>query len=494
MVFRPLDGIGNHRPCFHDEGPVAGLGKEQFPGGLAQGPIAKGMRRPVPETLRQFNHPDRRNMKVGVDPRIGAFQPDRPVAFIAPRGGAGGTDLVRVVPCEEFRGGDHRKGFLVVGRFAKKVVEEDRAFIPPVSVKFGIVRAKDDRLDAHDTAQVFNLLFPVEHEVGGVIRGPLSGQFGPVWLLVGGPASDAVVFQSGEFPHPIGLDVGADVVVLEIESAVAVEIPVFPVAGIALLGTPHLFTGFDVSAEGGRTRRGEDGGKDTVGRAGFGINQAVGVDDEPSDFGPLQMILQSGIVGALRQPDAPWVPSKAVPVIVSGDLNLGANRLREFPHQGKESMGRSTGDDFQYARVLKLSKCGYQVPMVAVTKKMTAVVQTVVIKARESVEGGVLFCPVQLFACQFELFFESVDITILKKGVAQHRAERGGHRHGEPEVDPVADESFHHVEKGKIGFRDGLIQPVFLEEFRIFRMADKRKMGVKDGGDVSLDHRRGFRD
>jgi hypothetical protein len=131
--------------------------------------------------------------------------------------------------------------------------------------------------------------------------------------------------------------------------------------------------------------------------------------------------------------------------------------------------------------------------MVAVTKKMKAVVETVVIKACERVEGGVIFCPVQFFARQFNLLFESVDITILKKGVAQHRTEWGGHRHGEPEVDPVADESFHHVEQGKIGFRDGLIQPIFLQEFRIFRVAYKRKMGVKDGGDVSLDHRRGLR-
>jgi len=132
--------------------------------------------------------------------------------------------------------------------------------------------------------------------------------------------------------------------------------------------------------------------------------------------------------------------------------------------------------------------------MVAITKKMKAVVETVVIKARERVEGGVIFCPVQFFACEFNLLFESVDITILKEGVAQHRTEGRGHRHGEPEVDPVADESFHHVEQGEIGFRDGLIQPVFLEKFRIFRVADKRKMGVQNGGNVSLDHRRGLRD
>jgi len=150
----------------------------------------------------------------------------------------------------------------------------------------------------------------------------------------------------------------------------------------------------------------------------------------------------------------------------------------------------STGDDFQDASVLKFSKCGNEVPMVAVTKKMTAVVETVVIKVCERVEGRVLFCPVQFFACQFKLLFESVDITILKEGVAQHRTEGRGHRHGKPEVDPVPNESFHHVEQGEIGFRDGLIQPVLLQKFGIFRVADKGKMGVQDGGDVSLDHRR----
>jgi hypothetical protein len=45
-------------------------------------------------------------------------------------------------------------------------------------------------------------------------------------------------------------------------------------------------------------------------------------------------------------------------VIVSGDLNLGPNRLWKILHQRKETVGGSAGDDFQGAGVLKLSKCG----------------------------------------------------------------------------------------------------------------------------------------
>jgi len=62
-----------------------------------------------------------------------------------------------------------------------------------------------------------------------------------------------MVLQAREFPHAVGLDVGADVVVIEVEAAVAVEVAVFAIPWVALLCAPDLFAGFDIASKGGWT-------------------------------------------------------------------------------------------------------------------------------------------------------------------------------------------------------------------------------------------------
>jgi len=89
-------------------------------------------------------------VEVGIDPRVRSFEPDRPVAFVPPRGGTGGAELVCVVPGEEFGWSDHAECFLVVGGLAKKRVQEQGAFVPPVPVQFGVVGANNDGFNSHD--------------------------------------------------------------------------------------------------------------------------------------------------------------------------------------------------------------------------------------------------------------------------------------------------------------------------------------------------------
>jgi len=143
----------------------------------------------------------------------------------------------------------------------------------------------------------------------------LASEVGSVWLFVLSATGDAVVFQAGELPDSVRLDVGADVVVIEIKAAISVEVAVLPVSGVTLLCTPNLFTGFDIATKGCRTSGGEDGGKDPVSGAGLGVEDSMCVHNEPADFGFLEVMFDSWVVGALWEPDPARVSAKAGMVI-----------------------------------------------------------------------------------------------------------------------------------------------------------------------------------
>ena len=51
--------------------------------------------------------------------------------------------------------------------------------------------------------------------------------------------------------------------------------------------------------------------------------------------------------------------------------------------------------------------------MVTITKEIAAVIKPVVIKAGEGLEGGIVLGAVEFLGREFDLFFESVDISIL---------------------------------------------------------------------------------
>ena len=86
VSFRARSGVFARGAGFHKEGPIAGLGEEEFACGLGKGAQEEwGVRRNV--FASNLRHAACRGVKVGVDPRIGFFQPDFPVAFVPPTGG-----------------------------------------------------------------------------------------------------------------------------------------------------------------------------------------------------------------------------------------------------------------------------------------------------------------------------------------------------------------------------------------------------------------------
>ena len=114
--------------------------------------------------------------------------------------------------------------------------------------------------------------------------------------------------------------------------------------------------------------------------------------------------------------------------------------------------------------------------------------KAIVIEAGERLKGRIVSCAVELFVGEFDLFFQTVNVAILKQGIPEHGAEGRGHRHREPEVNAIVDKALHHIEQGEIGFGDCLVKPILLEKLGIFGMPYEGKVGVEDGSYVSNGH------
>ena len=146
---------------------------------------------------------------------------------------------------------------------------------------------------------------------------------------------------------------------------------------------------------------------------GIGIQDSVCIDDEPANFRVLEVSFDSRIVGALWKPYSSRISTEAVSIILASDLDLGSNGLGKFPHEWEEPVGGAAGNNFQNSRILKFSKCLDEVAMVTITTEMAAVIESVVIKAGEGLEGGIVLGAVEFLRREFDLFFESVDVSVL---------------------------------------------------------------------------------
>ena len=72
------------------------------------------------------------------------------------------------------------------------------------------------------------------------------------------------------------------------------------------------------------------------------------------------------------------------------DLDLGADGLRKFAHEGKKSVGGATGNNFENASVLEFAESADEVTVVAVAKEDTAVVKALVVELGKGVESGIV--------------------------------------------------------------------------------------------------------
>ena len=218
------------------------------------------------------------------------------------------------------------------------------------------------------------------------------------------------------------------------------------------------------------------------------MHDGVGVDDEPADFGLLEEFVDAGGVGAFGEPDAAGVASEAFAVVVAGDHDLGADGLGVLGHEREVAVGGAAGDDFEFAGVLEFAEGGEEVAVVAVDEDVAAVFEAVEVEPGEFVKLVVALGAVDFLVGELDGAVEDADVAVLEEFVAQHGGQRRRDRHGEAEVAVVVDEAVHHVDERNVGFRDGLVEPVFFEELVVFRMPNEGEMGVEDEREVTLWH------
>src|SRR5437016_1626522 len=121
--------------------------------------------------------------------------------------------------------------------------------------------------------------------MGGMLAGGLDGGMAIIDLLGLRTARDAIVFDSGEATLLGRGQAGFHIRQIEIEADVAVEIAVARIAGVAFVTAPDLAGGVPVAAKGGNAFGGENGGENGVARLRAGVENAVGVSNEPTEVG-----------------------------------------------------------------------------------------------------------------------------------------------------------------------------------------------------------------
>src|SRR6266567_2946670 len=152
-------------------------------------------------------------------------------------------------------------------------------------------------------------------------------------------SSDPVVLDSGIDSNAALVEVGPDVVEVQVVTDVAVELTVIEIAGIAGDRAPDLARGVRVAPERRHTGRATDGGVDAVSRPLIGPRDTVGFQDRVVDTVLPQDAVNSGIKTALRQPEASRAAAEDLPVMFHAHANLGPHGGWVYGEQGKISVG-----------------------------------------------------------------------------------------------------------------------------------------------------------
>ena len=99
--------------------------------------------------------------------------------------------------------------------------------------EFSIVRCHNYGLAIHDRSQIFNLFFPVKHKIFCVELGFSICPFGNVDLFMIVLACDAKVLKAGVHSNAVSMNIGLDIIKVQIVGDVTIEFPVIIIPWIA---------------------------------------------------------------------------------------------------------------------------------------------------------------------------------------------------------------------------------------------------------------------
>ena len=294
----------------------------------------------------------------------------------------------------------------------------------------------DDRLALHLGGHRDRLAPEMVEEVVGMKEDLALGKGAVIGLLVLVVSGDGLVLVAGEDPDVGLMDVGPDVVEVEVVADVAVELPVVWVAGIARRIGPDEVRQVPVAGEA------EDVGviqSDwlVAGRcdAVAGRHYRVGRQLTPADsiFG--QSVLETRIVAALGQPEAGRgaVEDSDVGLYAKLDLCLHCGLVALV--EGQIGMGRGGADQLEVAILLQLAEAGeYVASTLFVIGEAVAVAVKIVACHHEGL-GRLLLTAYHLLLTQLDAAAHVGDEALPQGLVHQHCAQRGREAYAQTEVD-----------------------------------------------------------
>ncbi len=295
MLMEPFPGVIASGPHADEEGPVAGLGEEEFAGGLAEGALTEGI---IATGPGEAGHLDGHATQGALHPGIGFVEPDGEMAAFAPGGVGGSTHGKGGEGFEMIREGGHAEGGGIGGDAAGDGVEEVGSFEPPMAEEFGVVGG--DQEGGLAGCGVIELTDTFGDEVGGVFAGGGEGGAGLIKFLGKIRTGDAVIADAGGDADIGAGGEGGEVTPFGVIGEIAMEFAIAWIAGITAVSAPDLACAGGIASEGGDTGGGEDGAEDALGRGGLGEQKAVGFEDEPAEAGLVKGGFDGGGVGTFR--------------------------------------------------------------------------------------------------------------------------------------------------------------------------------------------------
>src|SRR5919106_1235973 len=148
-------------------------------------------------------------------------------------------------------------------------------------------------------------------------------------------------------------------------------------------------------------------------RTRFSKHQSMCIEDEPPNVCLLQEQFQAGRVSAFRQPKSDWLGAEKIDVHISPDQNLGACGLKRLLlKNGKQTVGRGAGDDFESARLPQLAKSGKQIALPFIDKKTLAFREELEIEAGQLSQFSLRTISFFLPLCQIDQEIEVSHIAL----------------------------------------------------------------------------------
>src|SRR6185503_16995475 len=155
--------------------------------------------------------------------------------------------------------------------------------------------------------------------------------------------------------NAVAVQIGLDVLVVPIESEVAVELAIIGIARIADLRAPDVLAGFNIAREGGNACGRDDRSIYAAPRLRIAKHYGVRVRDE--EFYPrfFEQVINACVISAFGQPDAARRAPEMFYIIAAANFDLRAASFLPG-HQRQKAVSRAAGDYFNRACFLKRAK------------------------------------------------------------------------------------------------------------------------------------------